>query len=105
MNTPTHSIHEMLHNVSHAENQDTAYLVAAAINLYSEAIRRRVGRVLYGPNDVKAMLTICEIILTVEDTQYQTQAPARPQELTEEEADRVLDVGKALEEMASGRRL
>ncbi len=48
-----------------AEDFDVAYLFAAGINLHSEAMRRRAGRLLYGPADVQRLLKLIDLVINV----------------------------------------
>lgn len=57
------TIAEMLASINEAENGDTAFLVAAAFNLYAEAIRRKQGRVLLNTKDIESLFTIINYLM------------------------------------------
>ncbi len=60
---PQPPLTDILAAINQAENGDTAFLIAASINLYSEALRRKTGRVLYTPADAENLFTICNMLL------------------------------------------
>jgi DNA-directed RNA polymerase specialized sigma24 family protein len=60
-----------LDSIASADSDEAAFLTAATINLYTEALRRRAGRVLFTPADVKALDTILKLILNPKtDVEY-----------------------------------
>lgn len=61
------SIQEVIKSLSASEEDDTAFIVAGAINLYSESMRRRVGRILYGPEDVRGLFGILSVLLSTSE--------------------------------------
>jgi hypothetical protein len=62
------TITDALIALDQAMEGDEAFLLAGAVNLYSEAIRSRQGRVLYGPADVRALLGICKTLIQPPET-------------------------------------
>ena len=68
---------------------DSSFIIACAINLYSECLRRKAGRVLFGPKDVDDLFSMCRMLLDVRDPG--TFAPASRVEPTEEEIDTIRD--------------
>jgi hypothetical protein len=72
------SILDTLASLNTAEDSDTALILAGAINLYSESIRRRQGRILYYPSDVRRLLAIADLLL--EAAQPEAIAQARSAE-------------------------
>lgn len=100
------SIIETLHALDAASAHDDAYILAAAINIYSESIRRREGRILYGPVDVQALFTIMSTLIEPKPQAYQpSRRKAQP---TEEETAAITDVYEAIQDMTkptNGRRV
>jgi hypothetical protein len=83
------SIREILSSIQSTEDKDQAFIVAATINLYSEANRRLHGRVLFSPSDVRNVLSILQILFE----EPPIEAPnleGRSRELTPEEAAKVM---------------
>ena len=62
---------KLLQGLAEIEDHDDAFLVAATINLYHEALRRKGGahRCVIGPEDVRCMFTIGHMLLTAHDLQ------------------------------------
>lgn len=72
------------------DHQDASFVIACAVNLYSECLRRRAGRVLYGPKDVEKLLEMTKMLLDLQDPG--TFAPAkRDEKPTEREVDTISD--------------
>lgn len=69
------SITESLARLDAASEGDEAFIIAGTINLYSEAIRRRKGRILYGPDDVKALLGMIDRLLNPPELIGQSYVP------------------------------
>ena len=69
------TIAQILSTISQAEAKDETFLVAAAINLYSESIRRRAGRILYGPADVTALTAIITTLLKAAEIEQTYEPP------------------------------
>lgn len=70
------SITETLRSLESASEDDAAYIIAAALNVYSESIRRRSGRILYGPGDIKNLLSILSMLLAPPELADQGYHPA-----------------------------
>jgi hypothetical protein len=82
------NLHETIDAITSAEDADAAFIVAAAINLYSETLRRRHGRRLYGPADVRALFAIMKTLLDAREIELDfRQTSARP---TAEEEQAIL---------------
>ena len=56
-------ISTLLATLDSLEDSDTAFITAAAINLYNETLRRKHGRILYGPADVANLAGIIHSLL------------------------------------------
>lgn len=82
------TIQETLSRLSSAEDDEVAFLVAATINLYTENLRRRCGRVIFSPADVKNLHKILDILLTVENNP--SYKPATRAKVSEAELDKIL---------------
>ena len=91
------SMMQMLATLNSGSEDDIAYIVAAAHNLYNEANRRLRGRVLLTPQDIKALSTVLDLILTDRYDGPESFKPseARPFKLTEDEESLLL---KAMEQ-------
>lgn len=84
------TLSELLTNITQGADDDRAYILAAALNLYSESRRRLYGRVLFTPNDIRSLGQITSLLLL--DTEVDTPlAPARSRELTTEEEKGLLE--------------
>ncbi len=59
------TIHKMLESILSQEDVETADTLADAINLYIKAMRRRDGRIKFGPADIHGFLTMVHVLLTV----------------------------------------
>ncbi len=79
---------------------DSSYIIACSINLYSECLRRKAGRVLFGPKDVENLFSMCRMLLDVQDPG--TFAPPSRVEPTEEELDKVRDAYSQIAEAVQG---
>jgi hypothetical protein len=91
------SIHDALTSLSSAAENDDAFILAAAINLYNENLRRREGRILYHHEDVKRLFDICQTLLT----QREIGEIGEKRTFTNKvEIEHVNDVHKAIEDMA-----
>ena len=88
---------EILQSLKADEDADVAYLFAATLNLYSEALRRRAGRIMYGPTDVKAVLDIVNTLLACNEL-TQEYVSTRSIVPSKEEAQAVMeaDLGEVL---------
>lgn len=86
----TTRITETLASLAHAEDADSAYIIAATINLYSESLRRVGGRVLYGPDDAKALIGIINTFLSVKDIIHSYRPAVTRAEPTEDEKGTLL---------------
>ena len=77
------TLHDMLTSILSQEDLDTAYIVAGAINLYLDAMRKRDNRIHFGPQDAEGLLRIIQILLGVpgieEDIARLYGKPQRPQ--------------------------
>ena len=85
----SNTIHETIQGLLQAEDRDASFLIAAQINLYSEALRRRAGRTLWGPSDVQVLLHMINILLTPMDME-QTFIPNRAIRPSETEESAIL---------------
>lgn len=81
---------------SAAENDD-AFIIAAAINLYNENLRRREGRILYHHGDVQRLFHMCQLLL--ERTAPPKLAPRERTFATDDEIEKVNDVYQEIEDM------
>ena len=91
----------------HTGEEHMAFLTAATINLYSEALRRIHNRALFAPADARA---VAGIVATLYErtTEQREDVVIRARELTAEEQDAVLKgVTKEFEtpKVASVRRV
>ncbi len=59
------TLHTMLERILNEEDLDAATTFAEAINLYIKSMRRRDGRIKFGPADVHGLLSIVQILITV----------------------------------------
>lgn len=66
-----------------------AWLVAAQMNVYYEAIRRKSKRVVLGPADISRLFTMIAMLLEVNHIENQP-VEARPHTPTEDEAESIL---------------
>ena len=82
------SIAETLTALAESEDTDTCYILAATLNLYSEVLRRKQGRVLYGPADARRLLELCALFL--EPAPSEALTPARGNRLDPDEQEHVL---------------
>lgn len=89
------SITDIIKSLNTAEESDNLFIVAAAINLYNESHRRIRGQVLYGPDNVKALLGIIEHLLAAQAQSQIEFAPKRNRKLTEDEEARLLKAVEA----------
>ncbi len=80
---------------------DSSYIIACSINLYSECLRRKAGRVLFGPKDVENLFSMCRMLLDVQDPG--TFAPPSRVEPTDEEQAAIADPFKQILEEAIRR--
>lgn len=91
--TDQSSIRSILATLTADDDESEAFLMAAAFNLYAEAMRRVRGRALLGPSDIRNVFSICQLLLQKDPpAQVQTFAHARSRELTEEEKAHLLAV-------------
>ena len=83
---------QMLATLNSGNEDDIAFIAAAAHNLYNEANRRLRGKVLLSPMDVKALSQILDILLTdrYDGPEAFEPAKSRPFKLTDEESDHLL---------------
>ena len=81
------NIREVLSNISTAENDDVAFIVAAAINLYSESQRRLNRKVLFGVTDVYKLLSLISILTLVPEPEPDLKRTRSIKLSPEEEAD------------------
>ena len=82
------SIADVLSELAKSEDTDTAFIIAATINLYTETMRRKQGRALYSPADARRLLEICALFLNPPPTEE--LKPARGNRLDPEETAHVL---------------
>lgn len=82
------SISDVLAELAKSEDTDTTYVIAAAINLYSETMRRKQARVLYGPADARRLLELCSLLLNPPPVEQ--LGPARGNRLDPQETATVL---------------
>ena len=82
------TIQDTLARLSVAENDEVAFLVAATINLYTENLRRRAGRTIFSPQDVKNLHQILDLLLNVD--LKPTYVPAQRAKVTDAEIDTIL---------------
>jgi len=92
MNQP--SILDTIKALNDAEAVDNHFIIAMAINMYSEALRRVSGRLLFNPSDVPRLFNICETLLTRHETDLPIKSNGRSKQMTKEEEDALL---KAIE--------
>lgn len=95
--TDQSSIRSILANLTADDDENAAFLIAAAFNLYQEAIRKVQGRILLGPQDVRNVLQICAILLAEQPPVEQASASGRARELSESEKKSLLAVEQAIE--------
>lgn len=69
------TIAETLQTLSEGEDMDTAFIIAGALNLQLEALRRLQGRHMLGPVDVQNTFRMCRVLLTPPD--YSAQFASR----------------------------
>lgn len=84
------TLSQMLHAIDGAADDDVAYITAATVNLYMEALRRISKRILLGPQDIRDILTIVDMITSIKD-QGPALAPGRSHQPTEEEGASILE--------------
>lgn len=85
-------------DVSRIRDETTdAWLVAAQVNVYMEAIRRKGKRVLLGPGDITRLFTIIAILLEANSVDNSGVEQPRPHALNEDEADGVINPPGELE--------
>lgn len=85
-------ISEILQSLANREEADAAFILAATINLYSESIRRRAGRILYGPEDAKELLRMVNVLLDAKPMAASSFLPSnKPTEPTSEEREVIMD--------------
>lgn len=97
------TITDTLRSLETAEDDDAGFLIAATINLYSESIRRRAGRVIWGPGDVKNLLSICKTLLAPPELGDQDYRPAKTRpEPNDVEKEMIADMTKLT--AVAGRR-
>ena len=77
MTTSQTPLSELLHAVDTAHDLDQAYIIAGAMNLYTESIRRRASRSLLGPEDVFSLFSIIRTLLTAGDLEQQVREVAK----------------------------
>lgn len=94
------TITQMLATLNSGSEDDITYIIAATYNLYAEANRRLRGRVLFGPNDIKALHSIIDTLLTERENDP-IPAKGRPFKLSDKESDSLLT---ALEEKIRERK-
>ena len=82
------SIADVLAELAKSEDTDTVYIVAATLNLYTEVMRRKQARVLYGPADARRLLELCSMMLN--PPEIEALSPARGNRLDPEETETVL---------------
>ena len=82
------------------DTQDSLYIIACAVNLYSECLRRRAGRVLYGPNDIQKLFEMAKMLLDIQDPGVRPPL-AREPEPSEAEIEAIADPFAEIAEMVS----
>jgi len=71
-------LRETIAKLHESNDADIAFIVAATINLYADSMRRRAGRILFGPSDVRILLEMIVKLITVADiSQDYAKTPAR----------------------------
>lgn len=88
------SLAEVLTTISARTDEDTAFLLAASINLYSESIRRREGRILYTPEDIRRLLGIWDAVTAEVERETDYKPSARAVEPSKVEAEMISDLSK-----------
>lgn len=95
--TDQSSIRSILASITADDDENAAFIIAAAFNLYQEAIRKVQGRILLGPQDIRNVLSICAILLREQPPAEQASASGRARELTDGEKKSLLAVEQAIE--------
>lgn len=88
------SITDALSALRSAAEDDDAFILAATLNLYNENIRRREGRILYGPEDVRSLFDVMSIL--IKEKSQGTIEPSRPTKPSPVEMEQIVDVEKAI---------
>jgi hypothetical protein len=94
--TDQSSIRSILASLQAGDDENVAFLIAAAFNLYHEAIRKVQGRILLGPTDIRNVLSICSILLSEQPPAEKASAAGRARELSEEEKAQLLAVEEGM---------
>lgn len=84
--TSSPTIKEILLELNSAENDNIAFIFAAALNLYTENLRRVHGRVIWTPFDVKSFLSILDVMFREKGPEAQVEAKRQRKLTVEEEA-------------------
>lgn len=90
------SLLDILKTLNSGAEDDVAYVIAGAFNLYAESRRRLFNQVLLTPNDIKAVLSVVDLMLT-DRSQENNFAPSRSRKLSSTEEKTLLE---AVEEEA-----
>jgi hypothetical protein len=90
------SILDTLHDLDAATHDDDCFVLAAQINVYNENIRRREGRILYTPADVRALFELLTILMRTKP--IKPIAPARNAKPTPSEMVKITDITDSVDE-------
>lgn len=69
--TPPDSIHSLIQRLNTSQTPEGNFILAAAINLHNEAMRRIHSRIHYNTGDVQALFYLIEILFAKRDDSYQ----------------------------------
>lgn len=84
------TISDIIRRVNTAEEGDNLFLFAAAINLYGQSMLRVRGASLYGPTDVRDLLTMVEILLEAKKPNQPDFKPLPKAKLTAEQEQQLM---------------
>lgn len=84
------TIQEMLRTLNQADDSDALFVIACAVNIYIESLVRIHNRRLLTGEDVKALFSISDLLLT-ERLRGEYQPPQRTAQLSAEEEQKLLN--------------
>ena len=101
------NILEQLASLQEAEDEDTCFILAGLVNIYTECLRRKHGRNFFSTADIRKLLLICKAILEEPVVDYAPRgkeenvtpfAPGKAVDLDEE-------IGAEVAKIKTGRRI
>ena len=63
-----HSVKDAALSLAKIEDADTLFILAGVINVDMMAMQKRRGRTIYGPSDIRRLLSMIEWTLTEDDS-------------------------------------